>query len=152
MTKAEIMAAVWEVTGGEKWNYRVKVLLYDLFFGQEATREDTQSWLKQYLEGAIDCRDADFLEYVGRNIPVKGDPPPKKTAKVKIAEYLQFCVARETPEGVTVDEEDPYIPKRKEVADELSIDVKRVSEFYSELAKKTGLDLDERKVGSNVWS
>ena len=86
------MAVVWEVTGGRASRVHVKELLHGLFCGDEGDRSWTGLMLKGYFQRAVDRRDASFLEYVGRNIPVKGDPPPKKPAKVKIAEYLRYCV------------------------------------------------------------
>ena len=97
--------------------------------------------LRRQISKMLDDRDRGALEWLGRNIPGKRDKAPKKlTVKERIADYLEDCLYGN----------EWWFPKRKEVADKLGIDIKKVSEFYAELAEETGLNLDERSK-TNVW-
>jgi len=169
-TLKALHTVAWKLAGKNYARQQIRRDMYDWFCGakgidpdmdREEFSEDedlglsevwsTRENLKLWLNWAIDNQDTEMLEWVGRNIPVKGDTLPEPSQRQQIAMHLICCLKGTEPVWFNEDWSKGRLPKRKEVADKLGIDIKKVSEFYAELAKETGLNLDERSK-ANVWS
>ncbi len=142
----------------------------------ESDREYSYHIATSYFERALRDRDLELLEFLGRNIPKKNDEHPKTTQNVEMAAFILRCLVGEDYRGFVGEEisnlsgdesakqiwaalgylagqyDEPFLPKKAEVRKRLNLSARRVKEFYHELAEESGLDLDERRVETNVWS
>ena len=128
------------------------------------------------FEGALKSRDLDLIEFLGRNVPQEDEEPPKTPQRLEMAAYILRCLVGKDYRGLVGEEisnlsgdesakqiwgalenlagqyDEPFLPKKAEVRKRLNLSARRVKEFYHELAETSGLDLDERRVETNVWS
>ncbi len=144
-----LASAAYEITQKASQRVDVRRHLHNLLWGDDFEQWWSEQMLETRLRNAVRERDTSLLEFIGRNIPAKDDEVPQAPQRVMMAEYIRFFLIGDIDEGVPGD---GRLPKRKEVADRQGIDIKKVSEFYAELAKVTGLDLDERRPKTNVWA
>ena len=130
----------------------------------------------EFFEGALRSKDRDLIEFLGRNVPQEHEEPPKTPQRLEMAAYILRCLVGDDYRGFVGEEisdlsEDesaihvwaglqnwkcpdgePSLPKKAEVRKKLNLSARRVEQFYQELAEASELDLDERRVKTNVWS
>ncbi len=143
-----LASAAYEITQKASQRVDVRRHLHNLLWGDDFEQWWSEQMLETRLRNAVRERDTSLLEFIGRNIPAKDDEVPQAPQRVMMAEYIRFFLIGDIDEGVPGD---GRLPKRQDVADYFGFDIRKVSEFYAELAKETGLDLDERSK-TNVWS
>ena len=170
-TLKALVEGAWRMVGRKATKRMARSLMHEWFCKHEGVNpdEDTEGAsdeeaeainraylgrhdLKEFLEWVVDTRSREMLEWVGRSIPMKGDVLPEPTQRQNIAIHLICCLQGTKLVWLTEVWSKGRLPKRQEVADKLGFDIKKVSEFYAELAKVTGLDLDERRPKTNVWA
>lgn len=160
----DILCDAIEDAAGPQWiRYYVRHLLWEVFnkygevevpvvlggnmnYSQEQIdAHDADCALRRQIAKMLDDRDRDALEWLGRNIPSPHDKEPEDDpVKYQVADYMAGCL-----DGLPGDW---YFPKRAEVAEKVKTSKRRVEEFYKEVARASGLDLDERRPKANVWA
>ena len=138
--------------GSERELYKYSLHAY--FWGDEDEDERKMHFdiLMSLFKQSLENKDIPMLEYMGRNVP-KGDSQVGSCSqKAKIAAYILTCLMNFNVDGKRRPIEEAFLPKRKEVSQRLNLPLRRVEEFYQELAEASELDLDERRVKTNVWS
>ena len=136
--------------GSERELYKESLHAY--FWGDEDEREMRLDVLMTLFKQALDNKDIPMLEYMGRNVPKRDSQVGSCSQKAKIAAYILTCLMNFNVDGKRRPIEEAVLPKRKEVSQRLNLPLRRVEEFYQELAEVSELDLDERRVKTNVWS
>ena len=141
--RRELKEKAMEVAGSSYDDLCHKRLLHDVFGTAKPSREAA---LIDLLSRAVKERDRRMFEWIGRNMPSEGAPEPKSSINHRIAECFHACLEDGLGEGKW------FLPRRSEVAEILGVDIKRVSEFYKQLAARTKISLDERETGHpNAW-
>ena len=132
--------------------------------------------IMEFFEGALRSKDRDLIEFLGRNVPQEHEEPPKTPQRLEMAAYILRCLVGNDYRGFVSEEisdlsedesaihvwgglqnwkcpyDEPALPKRQELAEVLGYRYNVVANFYKELAEESGLDLNERRSATNVWS
>jgi len=141
--RREIQSQAIEVVGDAyddaNWKYR----LHDVF-GVTEPKPRAEERLINLLTQAVKKRDRRLLQWIGRHVPEQGAKEPKLSVNHRIAECIWGCLEDGLGEG------EWFLPTKKDVAETLEIDIKRVSDFFHRLQINTGIVFDERAVGG-VW-